>query len=91
MNWRRIPIGPRPQPDASAEQWIRGCEPSTPSTTTVAAARRTDGYTARLTIDVTPSLRGLIKVAAFHQGRTVADVVRALLEREFGTDSRGEA
>lgn len=90
MNGRRIPIGPRPQPDASAERWIRGCEPSTPSTT-VAVTRRTDGYTARLTIDVTPSLRGRIKVAAFHQGRTVADVVRVLLEREFGTDSREEA
>ena len=40
-------------------------------------------YTARLTIDVTPALRALIKVTAFQRGLTVADMLRALLEREF--------
>jgi hypothetical protein len=40
-------------------------------------------YTARLTIDVTPGQRGRIKVAAFHRGLTVADMLRALLAREF--------
>ncbi len=40
-------------------------------------------YTARLTIDVTPALRGCIKVTAFQRGMTVADMLRTLLEREF--------
>jgi hypothetical protein len=40
-------------------------------------------YTARLTIDVTPALRGRIKVAAYGRGITVADMLRDLLAREF--------
>lgn len=46
-------------------------------------------YTARLTIDVTPILRGRIKVTAFQRGQTVADMLRALLEREFPDDFGG--
>ena len=42
-----------------------------------------DQFTARLTIDVTPALRGRIKVVAFRRGLTVADMLRALLAREF--------
>ena len=41
------------------------------------------GYTARLTIDVTPDQRGRIKIAAFQRGITVADMLRDLLAREF--------
>ena len=41
------------------------------------------GYTARLTIDVTPELRGRIKIAAFRRSVTVADMLRDLLAREF--------
>lgn len=43
------------------------------------------GFTARLTIDVTPELRGRIKIAAFRRGVTVADMLRDLLAREFPT------
>ena len=39
--------------------------------------------TARLTIDITPAMRGRIKVAAFNRGITVADMLRELLAREF--------
>ena len=39
--------------------------------------------TARLTIDITPELRGRIKVAAFRRGVTVAVMLRELLVREF--------
>ena len=39
--------------------------------------------TARLTIDVTPALRGRIKITAFQRGLTVAEMLRALLDREF--------
>jgi hypothetical protein len=47
-----------------------------------AEAKRPD-YNARLTIDVTPELRGRIKIAAFERGVTVADMLRDLLSREF--------
>jgi hypothetical protein len=43
----------------------------------------TNGFTARLTIDVTPDMRGRIKIAAFRRGVTVADMLRELLLREF--------
>jgi hypothetical protein len=47
-------------------------------------------FTARLTIDVTPVLRGRIKVAAFQRGVTVADMLRDLLSREF-PDNAGDS
>jgi hypothetical protein len=64
-----------------AENWVKA--PVTP-------ARRPDDaspFTARLTIDVTPALRGRIKVTAFRRGITVADMLRELLAREFPADS----
>jgi hypothetical protein len=61
------------------EAWIRAPEPLVPKP-----------FTARLTIDVTPELRGRIKIAAFRQGVTVADMLRDLLARHF-TDETGEA
>lgn len=42
-----------------------------------------DEFSARLTIDVTADMRGRIKIAAFQRGQTVADMLRALFEREF--------
>jgi len=51
---------------------------------------KADLFTARLTIDVTPELRGRIKVAAFQRGITVADMLRDLLSREF-PDNAGDA
>ena len=59
--------------------WVRAPEPSTTRTPNAAC-------TARLTIDVTPALRGRIKIAAFQRGLTVADMLRALLDREFPAD-----
>ena len=79
MSNKRIPIGNRPVADPTAETWVRQGDGAANGSTT----RRADLYTARLTIDVTPALRGRIKVAAFRQGVTVADLLRALLEREF--------
>ena len=60
-------------PDA----WIKAAE-VTPTLTADAA-----GFTARLTIDITPELRGRIKIIAFQRGVTVADMLRELLAREF--------
>ena len=64
-----------------AERWIRASD-TPPRHTEVAAA-----FTARLTIDVTPELRGRIKVTAFQRGVTVADMLRELLEREFPAET----
>ena len=61
---------------SDAEAWVRRSE-SPPS------RDRPSLYTARLTIDVTPGQRGRIKVDAFQRGLTVADMLRALLAREF--------
>lgn len=67
-----------------AESWVRSPDPSSPAS--VAA----DLYTARLTVDITPALRGRIKIAAFQRGITVADMLRDLLAREFpDTDGGG--
>jgi hypothetical protein len=41
---------------------------------------------ARLTINVRTALRGRIKGTAFRQGVTVAETLRALLEREYPED-----
>ena len=62
-----------------ADSWVRTPELSTGRTPNAE-------FTARLTIDVTPALRGRIKIAAFQRGLTVADMLRALLDREFPAD-----
>ena len=61
------------------DSWVRAPELST-------ARTPNSEFTARLTVDVTPALRGRIKIAAFQHGRTVADMLRALLDREFPAD-----
>ncbi|MBE7417393.1 MAG: chromosome partitioning protein ParB [Ideonella sp.] len=76
---RRAPIGRKPAADP-ATTWVR--QPDANDTPTRASI-----YTARLTIDVTPALRGRIKVTAFRRGVTAADMLRELLEREYGEDS----
>jgi hypothetical protein len=59
---------------ADPDAWVRAKE---------RGPEKADAFTARLTIDVTPELRGRIKVAAFRRGVTVADMLRTLLSREF--------
>ena len=60
-----------------ADSWIRSPDPASANT------NATDLYTARLTVDITPALRGRIKIAAFQRGITVADMLRDLLAREY--------
>ena len=74
----RAAIGRRPGVDP-ASTWVRQAEAPE-------AAAKTSIYTARLTIDVTPALRGRIKVIAFRGGLTAADMLRDLLEREYPED-----
>lgn len=61
------------------ERWVKA--PDKPA--------RPNRFTAQLTIDVTPALRARLKVAAFQRGITVADMLRALLAREF-PDTSGD-
>lgn len=63
------------QRPSDPDAWVRAPDRATP------ASRET--FTARLTIDVTPAMRGRLKIIAFRQGQTVADMLRALLDREF--------
>ena len=85
MTGKRISIGSRPVADPGAETWIHHGDGANK-----AAGALMNLYTARLTIDVTPALRGRIKIAAFRRGMTVADMVRALLEREFPDEESRE-
>lgn len=76
---RRAPIGRKPATDP-ASAWVQQTDAAT-------AIAKASPYTARLTIDVTPALRGRIKVAAFRHGITAAEMLRALLEREFAENA----
>jgi len=62
---------------ADPKCWIKTPEPRSSGNGDAAA------FTARLTIDITPDMRGRIKVVAFQRGLTVADMLRDLLAREF--------
>ena len=74
---RRSAFSSRP---STAEAWVRS--PDRPAVA--------NPYTARLTIDVAPGLRGRIKVVAFQRGLTVAEMLRTLLEREYPDDLGAE-
>lgn len=67
----------RPAKAEDADGWVRAADrqAGTPA--------KADLYGARLTIDVTPDLRGRIKMAAFRRGTTVADMLRMLLEQSY--------
>lgn len=80
-NSRRAPIGRRPGSDP-ATAWVHRADIG-PS------KAKASIFTARLTIDVTPALRGRIKVIAFERGVTAADMLRELLEREFPQEVSG--
>jgi len=74
VSGKQFSLSGKPARDSVAESWVRG------GADQVASANR---LTARLTIDVTPALRGRIKIIAFERGTTVAVMLRELLEREF--------
>ncbi|MFG1295696.1 hypothetical protein [Xanthobacter variabilis] len=67
---------------ADPENWIKAAD--APRNDEVAR------FTARLTIDITPALRGRIKIVAFQRGITVADMLRDLLAREFPSNTDGD-
>jgi len=63
------------------DRWIRSAADGSSKRGTAPSS-----FTARLTIDVTPELRGRIKVVAFQRGTTVAEMLRDLLDRQFPAD-----
>jgi len=73
---KRAAIGRRPAADP-ASTWVRQADAPE-------VVAKVPIYTARLTVDVTPALRGRIKVIAFQRGVTAAEMLRELLEREYG-------
>ncbi|HBS78594.1 MAG: chromosome partitioning protein ParB [Pseudomonas sp.] len=77
---KRTVIGARPPANPEAEAWVRQGD--------ACGVQKANLYTARLTLDITPEMRARIKVSAFTQGMTVADLLRELLEREFSEDVR---
>ena len=81
---KKIAFGAKP----TATDWVRdGEETRAPDGANYPPTSKADIYTARLTIDVTPELRGRIKLAAFSRGTTVAELLRALLDREFPAET----
>ena len=84
MTARRASDGFASRP-RDAESWIK-----TPDRAS-GATGADDPFTARLTVDITPALRGRIKIAAFQRGETVADMLRALLARAFPDTDGGKS
>ena len=82
---RRAPIGRRPAADP-ATAWVHRENAGGAA----AEPAKSEVFTARLTIDVTPALRRRLKLVALQRGQTVADMLRALFEREFPHD-QGDA
>jgi hypothetical protein len=68
-----------------ADSWIKA--PDRAAGATAAG----DLFTARLTVDITPALRGRIEIAPFRPGEPVADMPRALLAREIPDTDGGKS
>ena len=68
---KAIAIPPKP----GAEQWVRqGAEPAPPVPVTL----------KRLTLDLPEALHRAIKMRAVEEGRSIVEMLRGLLEREYG-------
>jgi hypothetical protein len=63
---------------ANAEAWVKGAEE-----TRTPPPQAPKGPTKRLTLDVDAELHKVIKRGCADRGLQMADVLRALLEREF--------
>lgn len=68
---KAITIPPKP----GAEQWVRqGAEPAPPALVTL----------KRLTLDLPEALHRAIKMRAVEEGSSIVEMLRGLLEREYG-------
>jgi hypothetical protein len=75
---KRLTLSAKAAP-READQWVRRGD----SHRGAEGIAKGDLYTARLTLDITPELRRSIKLAAIAGSKTVADLLREVLEREF--------
>jgi hypothetical protein len=82
---RRPAIGHKPGTDP-ASAWVQQAGALETNAVAADAPASASQYRARLTIDVTPALRGRIKVIAFQRDLTVAEMLRDLLEQSFPED-----
>jgi hypothetical protein len=78
MSAKNLLLGDKPEPGPATQSWVRTGK-------SAGNGAVVNPLTARLTIDVTPELRGRIKIIAFERGVTVAEMLRQLLEREYST------
>ncbi|MGV6876462.1 hypothetical protein ACUSIJ_27805 [Pseudochelatococcus sp. B33] len=87
MSSKRIAFGAKPVAPA-ADAWVQQGNGAVKLTASApnGVSSKADIYTARLTIDVTPALRGRIKVEAYRQDVTVTEMIRDLLEAHFPDD-----
>lgn len=76
-------IGDRPPTPPAAEDWVKSRATRCGAGKPVPA----DRYAARLSVDVSRELRSRIKIAAFRQGSTVANLLRQMLQEQFGEDT----
>ena len=65
---KKLSIPPKPDTE-QAEQWVRQEKAKTPA-----------GNMKRLTLDIPEDLHRKIKLKAVQEGRTIADMLRAVLE-----------
>ena len=85
MTTKHLTLSAKP-PDRKVDRWVKQG----------GNHRGTEGlakgliYTARLTLDITPELRKHIKLAAVTEGKTVAEILRQVLEREFADPSHSQ-
>ncbi len=74
---KRVQLTTKPSslPTAEADAWVSN--------------RTTDGPTKRLNVEVPQWLHQTIKIHCAQTGRNVSEVVRELLERQFGSEGQG--
>ena len=78
MTTKRLTLSAKAAP-READRWVRQGD-NHGSSERIA---KSDLYTARLTLDITPDLRRRIKLRAFASEKTAAELLREILEREF--------
>lgn len=78
MTMKRLTLSAKAVPE-EADRWVKQGDNHASSE----RIAKSDLYTARLTLDITPELRKRIKLRALTSNRTAAEIVREVLEREF--------
>ena len=78
MTTKRLALSAKAIP-READRWVKQGD----NHASLERIAKSDLYTARLTLDITPELRKRIKLRALTTNKTAAEIVREVLEREF--------